>query len=175
MNTSALSVCGAVVEHFFGDAHVGAVLARQAEDVVNVGAGQAAGHFVGDFAARAVNHGGQAAALSPGRIGRHMHHLTVRLRLADHAFQQVVNVDDVALLAQADRDVFEVNIEGDRLAGDAQDHFERLEDDPAQAGRRLVAPDAYARPPGRRDALRQGGDVHARRGDDQLVNDLLFE
>jgi len=99
----------------------------------------------------------------------------VRLRLADHTFQQVVNVDDVALLAQADRDVFEVNIEGHRLAGDAQDHFERLEDDPAQAGRRLVAPDAYARPPGRRDALRQGGDVHARRGDDQLVNDLLFE
>ena len=157
-----------------GDADIGAVLARQVEDGIDVGHHQARGHVVGHFAAHAINQGRQGATPAPGRIGSHLDQLAMNLRLRHKALDQVIEIDHETLLVQADGDILEIDVDPDVLGLDAGQGIQRLQDDVilvARAGQDVVfAPHADACRARGGDLVDQGQQLAAGRGQDQLVD-----
>ena len=156
-------------------AHVGAVLARQVKDRVDIRHHQPAGRFVGDLATGMVDQRRQAATLAPGGVGGHLRHLPVRFRLGDDPLDQMVEVDREALLVQTDGDVFEVDVNSDVLGLlNAEQRFQRLEDDligEFGAGQHVLrAPHTDAGVAGRANAAHQRDQVRVGGSQNQLVD-----
>ena len=169
-----------VGDDVFRHAHVGAVLAGQIEHRVDVRHHQTARRFVGDFAPGQIDQRRQTAALSPGRISGDLDDLPVRFALPDKTLDQRIEVDDVALLVQADGDVLEVDVDRDILGLlDAEQRFQRLEDHligEFRAFQHVVRPPhTHARVARPLDAPHQRNQIGVGGRQDQLVDRFRVE
>ena len=129
VNVSSIGMPG-VGDDVLRHTHIGAVLTGEVEHRVNVRHHEAAGGFVCDFTPGGIDQRRQATTLPPRSISGKLNDLPVCLALPDEALDERIEVDDIALLVEADSDVFEVDVNGDVLCLlNTQQGFERLEDD----------------------------------------------